>query len=540
MPVSQNRLLLEELEAQQTGRYLDLCLVLRSLKTRETVLWAGGRWDKLDKRWAKSEPESAQIIDLHEGQVAFAAWYATWLRDYREGFPRDCSMALAGGERRGGKTYCLTQCLLATLIDVPGTVGWLVSAAHSERDELDRTIQDTLLPPWAVYKEWPKHVYTFANGSTATNISADDPETLKRGRVDVALVNEAQKMPQAVLTNLIGGTADREGIAVLAANPPQRSKGEWLFDVQQDITSGAYGEDAKFFHFDSKLNPFISQRAKSRVGRILRRIDPAAAVADEDGVWKRPGDLAYEAFSRVHNVQPCPDLGDITAEYMRRRLGKGYQYLGGYDPNNRPHHVGTIFKIFGTLQDPILWAVDEVVVDHADGEDHFLEVVDSKGYGVDAIVWVMDNSSFFQDSKRRVGHVSADYFRKWGYRPEPNQPAAPGSKTGRPRNPDIELRVALLNKLLHADVDEKTGLVLKPPRLLVDPQCTALIEGLKSCKSKKVRHGYGPVGKHSHITDSAGYAAWWLYPKPQRKGAQDGPVALLGPKRNVSFFGNTD
>lgn len=544
MPRSQSRVLLDELlaEREPERRLIDICLVLRSLETRETVLWAGGRWDRLDRRWLKQDPESAQIIDIHEGQLPFVKWYAEWLRDYREGFPRDVSLALAGGARRGGKTFGLLQCALATLIDVPATrgaptIGWLVSVAHSERDEIDKAVQRTLLPEWFTYREWPRHVYKFVHGSEAVNVSADDPESLKKGKVDVLLLNEAQKMPSAALTNALSGTEDTEGIALLAANPPQRSRGEWVFDLQEEIVSGEYGPEARFFHFDPALNPFISQRAKQRVAKILRKINPAAAEADEDGIWRRPGELAYEAFSRVHNVKPCPDLGDITVELTKRRLGKGYQYVGGYDPNNRPHHVGTIWKVYGTLQDPIMWCVDEVVVDHADGEDHFLEVVDSKGYGVDDIVWIMDNSSFFQDSKRRVGHVSADYFRKWGYRPEPNQPAAPGSKTGRPRNPDIELRVALLNKLLHADVDEKTGLVLRPPRLLVDPQCTALVEGLKNCKSKKVRHGYGPIGKHSHITDSAGYAAWWLFPRPQRKGAQDGPLALLGPKRTVSFFG---
>lgn len=532
MPVSRNRILLDELEAERAGRYVDLCLILRHRTTRETILWAGGRWDRLDRRFTTQEPESAQILDLHEGQVPFARWFATWLRDYREGLPRDTSLALAGGERRGGKTYCLLECTLAALIDVPGTVGWLVSAAHSERDELDRTILETLIPGWSVYREWPKHVHTFVNGSTATNISADDPETLKRGRVDIAFCNEAQKMPRAVLTNLIGGTADREGIAILAANPPQRSKGEWVYDVREDITLGAYGEDAKFFAFDAKLNPFISQAAKSRVGRILRRIDPAAAVADEDGVWRRPGELAYEAFARIHNVKAAPDLGDITRTFTQKRLGRAYDYIGGYDPNDRPHHAGTMWKVYGTIQDPILWCVDELLVDNADGEEHFLEAAEGLGYGKESIAWIMDNSCFFQNSKhRRNGVVSSDYFKKWGHRCEPNQAAAPGSKTGVPRNPDIELRVALVNKLLHSDPDSG-----KEPRMYIDPRCKVLAESLKNCKSKKVRHGYGPVGREAHVTDTVGYVAWWTFPRPQRKRTE-GPLAIVGERTAPSLFG---
>ena len=514
MPRSQSRLLLDELleEREPERRLIDICLVLRSLETRETVLWAGGRWDRLDRCWLKQDPESAQIIDIHKGQLPFVSWFAEFLRDYREGLPRDVSLALAGGARRGGKTFALLQCVLAALIDVPATRGvptngWLVSVAHSERDEIDKTVQRTLLPEWYTYREWPRHVYKFVHGSEAVNVSADDPESLKKGKADFLLLNEAQKMPSAALENALSGTEDTEGIALLAANPPRRSKGEWVYDLQQEIVSGEYGPEAKFWHFDPLLNPFISQRAKQRVTKILRKINPAAAEADEDGIWRRPGELAYEAFSRIHNIRQAPQLGDITHELTRRRLGKSYRLLGGYDPNNRPHHAGTLWRIYGSIQDPILWAVDEVVVDHADGEEHFLEVVDSKGYGPDDVVWVMDNSCFFQDSHRRHGFCSADYFRKWKYRCEYNQPPAPGSKTGRPRNPDIELRVDLLNKLLHAEVDELTGQVTKPPRMIVDPKCKALIEGLKNCKSKKVRHGYGPVGKHSHITDSAGYVA---------------------------------
>lgn len=525
MPGFRNRIRLEELEAQHAHRFVDLCLVLRSLETQETLLWAGGRWDQIERRYVEQEPESGQIIDVHKGQAEFVRWFATWLRDYREGFPRDCSMALAGGPRRGGKTFSLLQCVQATLIDVPNTIGWVVNTAHSERDEIDRTVLETLLPGWAVYREWPKHVHLYLNGSSLTNVSADDPDTLKRGRVDIALVNEAQKMPPAVLTNLISGTADHEGIALLAGNPPQRSKGEWVYDVREDILAGAYGLDARYFEYDAKLNPFISQRAKERIGRILRRINPAAALADEDGVWKRPGDLAYDGFSKHENVKEPPELGDITRAFTKARLGRAYDYIGGYDPNDRPHHAGTIWKLFGRIEAPILWCVDELAVDNADGEEHFLERFEGLGYTRDDLVWVMDNSCFFQNSRhQRNGVVSSDYFKKWGYRCEMNQPPAPDSKTGRARNPDIELRVALMNKLLSSDAEKG-----KRPQLLVAPSCKLLVEALKNCKSKKVRHGYGPVGREAHITDSAGYVCWWVYPRPNT--SLPGPVALIADSR---------
>lgn len=539
MPASPSRLLLDELlaEREPEQRLLDICLVLRSLETKETILWAGGRWDRLTRSWSAQEPESARIIDIHKGQEPFVRWFAEYLRDYREGNPREVSLALGGGARRAGKTHAMVMCLLATLIDVPAlhgvpTIGWLVSVAHSERDEIDKLVQRTLLPEWYAYREWPRHVYKLVHGSEALNVSADDPESLKKGKVDVLLLNEAQKMPAAALTNALSGTEDTEGIALLAANPPQRSRGEWVFDLQEEITSGEYGPEAKFFHFDAKLNPFVSQRAKARVTKILRKINPAAAEADEDGIWRRPGELAYEAFNRLVNVAPAPDLGDVTRAYTQKRLGRAYDYIGGYDPNDRPHHAGTMWKLFGSVTDPILWCVDELLVDNADGEEHFLESVESLGYGKESIVWVMDNSCFFQNSRhQRNGVVSSDYFKKWGYRCEPNQPPAANSKTGVPRNPPIELRVALLNKLLHADPEAG-----KTPRMYVDPRCKVLAESLKNCKSKRVRHGYGPVGRESHVTDTCGYVAWWTFPRPQRTRT-DGPLALIGERSSPSLFG---
>lgn len=517
MPASKSRIQLDELLALQEpeNRFLDLCLVLRREKTRETLLWAGGRWDLLDKRWSDQEPETGEIIDLHEGQVEFTRWYATWLRDFREGMPRDASLALAGGERRGGKTFDLVCCFLATLIDVPvskgtASTGWMVSVAHSEADELHTTLKRLLPAHWFRHRAHPRHVYEFVHGARAFNVSADDPETLKRGRADVVFLNEAQKMPSAVLENSIGGTVDAGGIAILAANPPQRSKGEWVYDVREAIENGELAGVAKFFGFDAKLNPHIDQGAKRRVGKLLRFINPAAAAADDEGVWKRPGDMAYEAFGAA-NRREAPKLGDITEAFTKKRIGIAYPYIGGYDPNNRPHHVGTVWKVYGTIAEPILWCVDEIVVDNADGEEHFLEVVDDKGYSPQSIVWICDNSCFWQNDKHRQnGVVSADYFKKWGYRAEMNQPPAPNSKTGRARNPDIELRVALLNKLMHSDVDAGTH-----PRLYVSPECSMLLRALKNCKSKKVRHGYGPVGREAHITDSAGYVAWWAFPKPK-------------------------
>ena len=145
-------------------------------------------------------------IKMEESQVEFTRWFATYLRDLREGRPRDVSLALAAGDRRGGKTFGLLVCQLALMIDVPSidgssTVGWVVSANYTERDELDRTIRERIPAAWYTMRQAPQFSYRFAHGPVLKNVSADDPETLKRGRVDCAFYNEAQKLPIGALTN---------------------------------------------------------------------------------------------------------------------------------------------------------------------------------------------------------------------------------------------------------------------------------------------------------------------------------------------------
>lgn len=517
-----NRQLLAELESRETERLIDLCLVCRNRDTRETILIAGGRWDQVDKRFTDEEPHNAKFIDLHRGQIPFVSWYAGWLRDFREGFPRDTSLALAGGDRRGGKTFSLHLCGEAMAIDVPNSIVWAVSVSNNERDELDRQLLEQLPSEWYRYREWPKHEATFINGSKLINVSADDPDTTKRGRVDLVFLNEAQKMQRRVLTNAIKGTADRGGLAILAANPPESSKGEWVYDLHEAIHEGKFQRNKpKYFHYDSKLNPYVDQDANARAGEVLWILDPETARANDEGIWKRPGDLAYHAFRRKINVAPVPQIGDITGEWTRRKLGKAYQFIGSYDPNDRPHHAVTVWKLFGDIDAPILWADDELLVENADGEDHVLELVTAK-WDKEAIVFTGDNSCTWQNSKHvRNGKASVDYFRAWGVRYEPNQPPAKNSKSGKPVNPNIELRVDLVNKLLYESDDG-----VKKARMFISPECVHLAEALKRCASKKVRYGYGPVGREAHVTDTVGYVAWWVWPAPKRKQIADEKVGF--------------
>jgi hypothetical protein len=298
--------------------------VLQRAKTRETILWAGGRWDRLDLWFIDQEPETGRIVLLEESQIEFARWFNTWLRDFREGLPRDTSLVLAGGERRGGKTFDLQICTIAAAIDVPRCITWLVARSFRERDEIDQMLRDLIPSQWYRHRKAPEYRSEWVHGSVSRLQSAIDAESLKQGRADVVFLNEGQKMDMAALANALGGTIDRGGLALVAGNPPRYVRGEWVLDLKEAIAEGRV-TGCKFFGFSSALNTRIDQDARSRFKSILKALDPDTADADAEGAWRPVGDVAYASFNRKLHCRSTVE--DVTSRVTNQRLGRHYDYL---------------------------------------------------------------------------------------------------------------------------------------------------------------------------------------------------------------------
>jgi hypothetical protein len=502
---------LDELEQATSisGRYLDLCLVLQRARTRETILWAGGRWDRLDLRFIDQEPETGKIILLEESQIEFATWFNTWLRAFREGYPRDTSLALAGGERRGGKTFDLEICTIAAAIDVPRCITWLVAKSFRERDEIDQMLRDLIPPNWYHHRKAPEYRYEWAHGSLSRLQSAVDVESLKQGRADVVFINEGQKMDVGAVANALGGTIDRGGLALVAANPPRLIKGEWVLDLKEAIDEGRIS-GCKFFGFSSELNTRIDQDARSRFKGIIGLLDPDAADADAEGAWRPVGDCAYKNFDRKLHCSSVLAGEDVTSRVTYQRLGRAFDYVAGVDFQSWPFHAGAFLKVIDTHRE------DGKLTYHIIGqalregtEDEFLDVIDdSRLWTPENTLWIGDASGTWQDGRHSIrGRVSFDIFRQRRWRIEPPQK----KKTDRgdhPRNPAREDRLSLVNNLFVQG------------RLFIDDEaCPELALAFKKCQLKNGR----PVGLHSHITDAAGYALYWLEPKPK---AKTGPLRV--------------
>lgn len=510
--------LLRALEAERRAeeeRHRDLCLIIRAHKSKETLLCAGGRWDFLERRWSQQEPERVHVCEVHEGQEPFIRWGAKWLVDFRNGHEIPdwvrtvrARVALAESGRRAGKTHALQLFQWAVAIDTPLVRGkplvcWTIHVSHQEEEEYFDALKGdrAIVPP--SWHRWRARLQRFEliHGSYVQMISSDNEKTTKRGKVDLAFINEAQKQRQPALVNLLYGVADRGGLALLAANPNDSLTGEWVKKFKEGIKTGTL-PNAVSFYFDPSKNPFIDQQARSDVDDIVKIIDPKAYRRESLGEWLPVGDRVYYDFNPEKHVRPMPDLGDITREVTKRRLAAGFDWVAGHDPQGRPHMAGVIGKFFGTPDKPILWIYDEIIDDGH--EDEFLDEVDVRGYTVRDCHWIVDASGQWQDGRHsRNGVHTVDYFKKrnWAWKPPEEKLTARGMYPGNPK--PKSRRYGLSNKLI------------REGRLMIDPRCKWLIESLTECPFRKTAAGGEAHGAHSHITDALGYLQWFWTDKPR-------------------------
>lgn len=494
------------------------------------ILAAGGRWDLIDRRFIDQEPESCKVIDLEESQIEFTSWFATWLRDYREGFERDTSLVLAGGERRGGKTFDLQVCTIATGIDVPDTIGWLICEGFREREEIHQLIVNNLPDHWYRERRAPDYRYDFRHGSTLRVQSSTDPNVLKQGRADVVFLNEGQKMRPSALVNALGGTIDRGGIGLVAANPPQSARGEWVLELKEAIDEGRVA-GARFFGFSAELNTRVDQAARGRFRSIVSTIDPHAAAADAEGAWNPIGDIAYPNFKRREHVRALPEIGNITERFIYGKSGyKGRFFLNGADFQIWPFNAGISLGVFGGREDgkPIFYVVAEMLREGSESE--FLDTVEETGVWVpENTLWIGDASGTWQDGAHQRGRTSFDVFRerRWLILPPQKKKTNKGEH---PSNPSRADRLSLVNNLLAQNRLFIAG--MRQPDGTMLARCPELEQALKKCQLKDGR----PVGKYAHITDALGYTLWWAEPRPRAKVEGIGILGVKISRRGSDFY----
>ena len=517
------RALLAEEAEHEYERYIDVCLIWE-LPDGSTLYVGGGRFDREEKRYTDEEPETGRIVRLEPGQVEAARWLTWWLQERKEGRARDFVTLQVMGERGAGKTFVAVNGMLllsveAPRLDISNSIGWMVSKSFEERDELDRELVAVAPPQWYRYVE-ERRRYTLVTGGTITNVSADDPENLKRGRVDWLLLNEIQKLGKRPYLNGLARLRDKAGCALLTGNWPQDKRGEWIYELDEKRTaalkaSGSY--PVRLVTMASKGNRTLDQATGDQVDRIIRDLDPRLAATDLDGLQMPVTDKAYWEWDKERNLRPRPDgltpdgvvadsiACDVTCEITARRTMRrgGFEYLISCDYQQTPHMAAVPHKMFGPLDRPVLWAVDECIVEGT--EEDLIEELLANGYTPENSLIVGDGSGRWQDGAHKPGRTSFQVFKDARFNIV--GPVKARDDSHRPRNPKFDDRCRLHNWAL------KNGLYM------VDPKgAPILAEGLKNCELRAGPFGQGrPAGPFRHITDAAGYGIWWLHPDKAKK-----------------------
>lgn len=487
----------DELGAEH--RYLDLCLIFQHKKTGEELLRVGGRWDRTAKAFLDPDPAdlTAKVIKVNPNQVGTVLKFREWLEARINGGPRK-RLLITGGDRRGGKSFIVTALCCAVVIAIPEALCWYVSPTLKRRDELERYTKRHTPQAWRRYIA-RELTFSFANGSRILNITGEDAEDLKRGEADLIVYNEPQTMGDDVLMYGAPAVIDKGGLLLFAGNPARKKKGVWFTRLVRAIDEGKYTK-GDFCRLSAKDNPDIDADARGDVSELMHMINPAAARADDEGVFMEPGNFAYaEQFDERRNTVPKLEVASfITAEIIRRAGGwRGCDTLNGADFQGWPFNAGVSLQAFGDPRDPT-WYVTGCLM-RADDEDLFLDdaysIWDQK-----RTLWIGDASGTWQDAKHQTGGRSSfDKFtaRRWYIEPPQRKKSDRGQH---PRNPPVQDRIDLVKSLLR-----------RGKLIIVMDKAAPVAEALQKCE---VDPKGKPRGRYAHLTDALGYPLWWATPKP--------------------------
>lgn len=494
------------------------------METSTKIATFGGQWDRKAKAWSGNAKRTLPMR-FHRGQEHYVRYLCEWLKRRVKGskgpqwedFKRFWSLLLLGG-RRGGKSHAAVATVVLCLVLFPGQDAWFISPRQEETDELEQAFL-SMIP-----HEWYEHrgaglgkvpTYTIANGSRVMLISGYKPEKLKRGRVFVALYNEAQKMTAKGWAQLRGAISDNGGMVLIVANPPDTQRGVWIEEIHERSMRGE--NFVKTFLFDPTLNPMVERQALADMEKDLN--DPIAYQREMLGVMGLAiGEVVMHQF-RQENIRKVPhDYIDVTHEITERELGRKFDFVAGVDLQKTPHMPVVFYKFFvapGGAGHVMAWAVDSVVPEDCDehelvgivntrvawtrnatGRDCYRGSDSTGGEGPPTLcAFVLDASAWWQDSAHNVGKQSDRIFRQLGwsylYRPQRSHK----------RNPDIVERFKVTNWLCRSA--EGTS------RLFVDPDNGPVIIGMRKYPMK---NGF-PQRSHNlaHIMDAATYPLFLLF-----------------------------
>ncbi|MBA2718921.1 MAG: hypothetical protein H0U52_06740 [Chloroflexi bacterium] len=389
---------------------------------------------------------------------------------------------------------------------VPKSRLWAISPTLETGDELDQNFRDMLPRSWyrrRQAKTGRATTYTFANGTTLHLRSGVKPERLKAGRVDMALLNEAQEIDEAAYTKLRPATADRSGLVMMTANPPDRPAGRWVEEYYNRARAGSIA--GKAFVFDPRDNPFANYES---LAAMSAEVDEKTYQRDVLGLFPPIGDIVFFAWSPRESVRvPPAGFVDVTPTFTKTHLGRAHDHVVGIDLQQTPHMCAAVFRFYADPAEPdqpIAWVIDEVVVEDAD-ENDLIDGLEDRGYDGTCAV-VMDASAWWQDGAHTRGKTSDRAFRARGwyalFKPQKDSD----------RNPDIVERVKATNARLKSAA---TAIGPSRRRMFSMPQNERINRAMQVWENR----GGAPNRRsdYAHLCDAVSYVVYRFFGRPKVK-----------------------
>jgi len=463
------------------------------------LMACGGRWDRKHKQWSTEPPDKVLRVGVHPGQKDAALWWREWLvaRITGEQLETPIYSSLLYGGSRSGKTHLGLRMAVAFMIAVPGSRVWLVQEAEIERaDEIEAELDEFLPDEWF---EKRGAQYRCVNGSVGRVRSAKYPAKLKRGRCDLAFLNEGQNVSELAHAMLRMRTSDTGGVVLIAANPPNDNPdGQWIADSIEEEKAGRR-PNMKVFNLNAVGNPYIN---REQLEALKNETDPRTYEIEVLGRVLPPSDAVLHAFSPLENVAPVPhSKWDITDEFAAKcGLGVNVTDIVGLDFQRTPFMAAVASRAFRNPQDakrPLLYHRLAIRVELGDEYDLSDSLYDHD-FDPETTVLICDASGDWQDADRTKGGASFEILRRCGWRrihkPDVNSE----------RNPPLLERMKNDNRLFCSE----SGMRL----VRIDPVGAASL--IQVCKHYRMKHGKpSRNSQYTHEYDAMSYIHYRVYPR---------------------------
>jgi hypothetical protein len=431
---------------------------------------------------------------------------------------------MAIGNRGGGKTWVCALLMVTLALALPATWQIGVSITSKQNREIKAAIIEIAEPSWISLDvtDLRDPRTTVITGTNILWLTSKNSKALRQALLpfELVFINEGQDQSEGIFVNAVGAIRNRGGLVAVATNPPREAGGDWVAILHQGIEAGS-AEGAAYV-LDAAHNTAIHQPTRHKIGRLLKLVNPEAAEADADGVFKLSGRLAYPAFSplpreRNGHIGEPPAIGwrDITAQVTKAdpEVGVSAEAIAGGDFQIRPGLCTPMIKIYEDERGRRVLYVFDFVAARGAEEDLSLALM-MRGYGpagatkaIPAVI-LADGTGERQNAAHNP-HANYSYERLsadgWVVVAPFRHPV-----TGRAHNPPVRDSRAQMHSLLTAR------------QILISPRLCEAMEGFPSlhdCFSRAKALANGKLDKKGHLQhgpDGVRYVAWRYMPLPFR------------------------